>query len=130
MILSAGIIVSVGGQIPNNLAVPLHKQGAKILGTQPSSIDNAEDRQQFSKLLDTLKIDQPKWRELTTMEDALAFARLVGFPVLVRPSYVLSGIYKFSKRFKLLRTVKICDVNNILCTNINVTNDEFETQIL
>ena len=89
--LSTGVIVSVGGQIPNNLAVPLHAQGVRILGTQPASIDNAEDRFRFSKLLDTLKINQPRWQELTTMSDSLKFARTVGFPVLVRPSYVLSG---------------------------------------
>jgi len=89
--MSCGVIVSVGGQIPNNLAMPLHSQGVRILGTQPGSIDNAEDRFRFSKLLDTLHINQPRWRELTTMSDALRFATEVGFPVLVRPSYVLSG---------------------------------------
>jgi len=89
--MSSGVIVSVGGQIPNNLAVPLHTQGVRILGTPVASIDNAEDRFRFSKLLDTLNINQPKWQELTTMSESLKFARTVGFPVLVRPSYVLSG---------------------------------------
>jgi len=86
-----GIIVSVGGQIPNNLAIPLHKAGAKILGTTPEDIDRAEDRHKFSHLLDTLDIDQPAWKELTSLEAAEDFARTVGYPVLVRPSYVLSG---------------------------------------
>lgn len=88
---STGIIVSVGGQIPNNLAVPLHKAGAKILGTSPDSIDNAENRAKFSGILDKLHIDQPLWRQLTSLDDAVAFAEQVEYPVLVRPSYVLSG---------------------------------------
>jgi carbamoyl-phosphate synthase large subunit len=86
-----GIIVSVGGQIANNLALPLHKSGVKVLGTSPISIDNAEDRHKFSKLLDKLEIDQPEWKEVTTIKEAEKFAREVGYPVLVRPSYVLSG---------------------------------------
>ncbi|UCG92748.1 MAG: carbamoyl-phosphate synthase (glutamine-hydrolyzing) large subunit [candidate division WOR-3 bacterium] len=86
-----GIIVSVGGQIPNNLALPLHKAGAHILGTSPQSIDRAEDRHKFSQLLDTLGVDQPEWRELTSLKEAATFAEKVGYPVLVRPSYVLSG---------------------------------------
>ena len=86
-----GLIVSMGGQIPNNLALPLHKSNVKILGTSPIKIDNAEDRHQFSKLLDELGIDQPKWKELSSIEDAEEFASNVGYPVLVRPSYVLSG---------------------------------------
>ena len=95
--LSSGVIVSVGGQIPNCLAVPLYQQGVKILGTQPNSIDNAEDRFRFSRLLDQLNINQPRWQELTSISEALSFSREVGFPVLVRPSYVLSGnkIYPF-----------------------------------
>jgi carbamoylphosphate synthase large subunit len=88
---SAGIVVSVGGQIPNNLALPLHQQGARILGTSPDSIDKAEDRHKFSALLDKIKVDQPQWKELTTRSDAYVFADLVGYPVLVRPSFVLSG---------------------------------------
>jgi carbamoyl-phosphate synthase large subunit len=86
-----GVIVSVGGQIANNLALPLHKNDVKVLGTSPISIDNAEDRHKFSKLLDKLGIDQPEWKEVTTIKEAEKFAREVGYPVLVRPSYVLSG---------------------------------------
>jgi len=87
-----GIIISMGGQIPNNLAIPLHNAGVQILGTAPHSIDKAEDRHQFSQLLDTLGVDQPVWRELTSPEEAEEFADKVGYPVLVRPSYVLSGV--------------------------------------
>jgi carbamoyl-phosphate synthase large subunit len=86
-----GVIISMGGQIPNNLAMSLHESGVNVLGTSPLSIDNAEDRHKFSKLLEKLNIDQPEWNELTSLEDALDFARKVGYPVLVRPSYVLSG---------------------------------------
>jgi len=86
-----GVILSVGGQIPNNLAVPLARAGVRILGTKADSIDCAEDRHKFSKLLDKLGISQPKWKELTSIEDAVSFAHTVGYPVLVRPSYVLSG---------------------------------------
>ncbi len=86
-----GVIVSVGGQIPNNLAMPLYRQGVNILGTSAQSIDNAEDRHKFSAMLDHMGIDQPRWRELTSFEDIHSFIGEVGFPVLVRPSYVLSG---------------------------------------
>ncbi len=86
-----GLIISVGGQIPNNLAMPLHNLGVNILGTSPKSIDNAEDRNKFSKLLDELEIDQPEWEELTNINEAKKFAAKVKYPVLVRPSYVLSG---------------------------------------
>ncbi|MBW2985006.1 ATP-grasp domain-containing protein, partial [Candidatus Woesearchaeota archaeon] len=86
-----GIIISMGGQIPNNIAMKCHKAGVKILGTSPLSIDNAENRHKFSALLDKLKIDQPAWKELTNIREARKFARKVGYPVLVRPSYVLSG---------------------------------------
>ncbi len=86
-----GIIVSMGGQIANNLALPLYKNGVKVLGTSPVDIDNAEDRHKFSKLLDDLVIDQPQWKEVTTIKEAEKFAKKVGYPVLVRPSYVLSG---------------------------------------
>ncbi len=86
-----GLIVSMGGQIPNNLALPLQRAGARILGTSPSRIDMAEDRHKFSQLLDTLDIDQPVWKELTSLAKAEDFADTVGYPVLVRPSYVLSG---------------------------------------
>ena len=86
-----GTILSVGGQIPNNLATRLDEQGVNILGTTAASIDNAEDRHKFSAMLDRLGIDQPRWRELTNMDDIYSFIDQVGFPVLVRPSYVLSG---------------------------------------
>ncbi|MCM1310422.1 MAG: carbamoyl-phosphate synthase (glutamine-hydrolyzing) large subunit [Bacteroides sp.] len=86
-----GTILSVGGQIPNNLAMKLDEQGVNILGTTAASIDNAEDRNKFSAMLDELGVDQPAWRELTSMEDINSFIDEVGFPVLVRPSYVLSG---------------------------------------
>ncbi|MBD3310734.1 carbamoyl-phosphate synthase (glutamine-hydrolyzing) large subunit, partial [Candidatus Woesearchaeota archaeon] len=86
-----GVVVSVGGQIPNNLAMKLYERGVKVLGTSPLSIDNAEDRHKFSALLDRLKIDQPAWKELTSIQEAKQFASNVGFPVLIRPSYVLSG---------------------------------------
>lgn len=86
-----GIIVSVGGQIANNLALPLHSRGYKILGTSPLSIDRAENRQKFSTMLNQLKIDQPLWQEVTSLMRAKAFAKKVGYPVLIRPSYVLSG---------------------------------------
>jgi len=86
-----GVINSMGGQIPNNLALPLYNAGIKIIGTTPDSIDMAEDRHKFSQLLDRLGIDQPSWKELTSLEDAEEFADKVGYPVLIRPSYVLSG---------------------------------------
>ena len=86
-----GVIVSTGGQIPNNLALKLDAQGVNILGTSAKSIDNAEDRNKFSAMCDRLGIDQPRWRELTSMKDIHQFVDEVGFPVLVRPSYVLSG---------------------------------------
>ncbi|MBO8484641.1 MAG: carbamoyl-phosphate synthase (glutamine-hydrolyzing) large subunit [Bacteroidetes bacterium] len=86
-----GMVVSVGGQIPNNLALRLDQSGVNILGTKASSIDKAEDRHKFSSIVDALGIDQPKWKELTTLDDVNAFVSQVGFPVLVRPSYVLSG---------------------------------------
>lgn len=86
-----GVIVSTGGQIPNNLAMRLHGQHVNILGTSPESIDRAEDRQKFSSMCDELGIDQPRWSELTSIEDIYAFVDKVGFPVLIRPSYVLSG---------------------------------------
>lgn len=86
-----GVIVSVGGQIPNNLAMKLYRQGAPILGTSATSIDRAEDRNKFSEMLDMLGVDQPRWRELTSFEDIDEFIEEVGFPVLIRPSYVLSG---------------------------------------
>ncbi len=86
-----GVVVSTGGQIPNNLALKLDAQGVPILGTQARYIDNAEDRDKFSAMLDRIGVDQPEWSALTSMEDVNAFIGRVGFPVLVRPSYVLSG---------------------------------------
>lgn len=86
-----GVIVSVGGQIPNNLAIKLHRQNVKILGTSASDIDRAENRHKFSAMLDRLGIDQPSWKELTSFDEIDVFVEEVGFPVLIRPSYVLSG---------------------------------------
>ena len=86
-----GVIVSVGGQIPNNLAMKLHRQGVPVLGTSPVDIDRAENRDKFSAMLDKLGIDQPAWRALTSFDDVKDFVNQVGYPVLVRPSYVLSG---------------------------------------
>lgn len=86
-----GVIVSMGGQIPNNLAMKLHRQNAPILGTSPESIDRAENRHKFSAMLDSLGIDQPRWKELSSYEEVDKFVEEVGFPVLIRPSYVLSG---------------------------------------
>jgi len=86
-----GVILSVGGQIPNNLAMKLHRQDVPILGTQPTSIDRAENRHKFSGMLDDLGIDQPRWKEASSVEEIDAFIDEVGFPLLIRPSYVLSG---------------------------------------
>jgi len=86
-----GLIISMGGQIPNNLALKLHRYQIPILGTSPVQIDNAEDRNKFSSILDRLKIDQPEWREFTDLNEAEKFAERVGYPILIRPSYVLSG---------------------------------------
>jgi carbamoyl-phosphate synthase large subunit len=89
---ASGVIVSVGGQLPQNIALRLQETGkAKILGTDPKDIDKAEDRQKFSEILDSIGVDQPAWKELTSVADAEAFADEVNYPVLVRPSYVLSG---------------------------------------
>ena len=86
-----GVIISMGGQVSNNLALPLERLGAKILGTNAKQIDRAEDRHKFSSMLDSMEIDQPEWSELTSKQEAKAFAEKVTYPVLVRPSYVLSG---------------------------------------
>lgn len=86
-----GTVISVGGQVPNNLAVSLYKHGVKILGTSVQAIDSAENRFKFSKLCDMLQIDQPEWSEFSTFDEARDFCQRVHFPVLVRPSYVLSG---------------------------------------
>jgi carbamoyl-phosphate synthase large subunit len=87
----AGVIVSMGGQVPNNLAMKLHEAGIKIIGTSPLQIDNAESRHKFSQILDSIGVDQPEWREVTTLDDAKQFSQKVRYPVLIRPSYVLSG---------------------------------------
>ncbi|MCE1187756.1 MAG: carbamoyl-phosphate synthase (glutamine-hydrolyzing) large subunit [Ignavibacteria bacterium] len=89
--LPKGFVISMGGQIPNNLALQLFNHKIPILGTSPQMIDKAEDRHKFSSILDTMEIDQPEWKELTTLADAKEFAQNVGYPVLIRPSYVLSG---------------------------------------
>lgn len=86
-----GVVLSMGGQIPNNLAMKLYRQNVPILGTSPVNIDRAEDRKKFSSLCDSLGIDQPRWSELTSIDDIYSFVDEVGFPVLIRPSYVLSG---------------------------------------
>ena len=86
-----GVILAMGGQIPNNLAMRLHRQGVPILGTPPESIDRAEDRHKFSSMCDTLGVDQPRWQELTSLREIDKFIDGIGFPVLIRPSYVLSG---------------------------------------
>ena len=88
---SSGVIISMGGQTPNNIALPLHRLNVKIMGTSPEMIDSAENRYKFSRMLDRIEVDQPAWRELTSFGEAKEFAEKVGYPVLVRPSYVLSG---------------------------------------
>jgi carbamoyl-phosphate synthase/aspartate carbamoyltransferase len=88
---ASGVIVSMGGQIPNNIALPLFRANVKILGTSPEDIDKAENRYKFSRLLDRLEVDQPEWKELTSIDEAKTFCNKVKYPVLVRPSYVLSG---------------------------------------
>ena len=104
-----GVVLSTGGQIPNNLALSLDKSGVPILGTTATSIDNAEDRHKFSSMLDRLGIDQPRWKELTSLKDIDRFVEEVGFPVLVRPSYVLSGaaMNVCSNREELERFLKL-----------------------
>jgi len=86
-----GVLMSMGGQIPNNIALRCHRAGIRVLGTPPESIDRAENRFKFSKLLDAIGVDQPEWRELRSVGEAKRFARAIGYPVLIRPSYVLSG---------------------------------------
>ncbi|PUU72907.1 hypothetical protein B9Z19DRAFT_1096346 [Tuber borchii] len=88
---AAGVVVSVGGQLPQNIALKLQNNGARVLGTNPEDIDRAEDRHKFSQILDSIGVDQPAWKELTSVKEARAFAEEVSYPVLVRPSYVLSG---------------------------------------
>jgi carbamoyl-phosphate synthase / aspartate carbamoyltransferase len=88
---SSGLILSMGGQTPNNIALPLHRLNVRILGTSPEMIDTAENRYKFSRMLDRINVDQPAWKELTSIEEATEFCEKVSYPVLVRPSYVLSG---------------------------------------
>ncbi len=88
---SGGVVISMGGQTPNNIALPLHRLNVRILGTSPEMIDGAENRYKFSRMLDRIGVDQPSWKELTSIEEATDFCNKVGYPVLVRPSYVLSG---------------------------------------
>ncbi|KAF2803066.1 aspartate carbamoyltransferase [Mytilinidion resinicola] len=88
---SSGVILSMGGQTPNNIALPLHRLNVKILGTSPEMIDTAENRYKFSRMLDRIAVDQPTWKELTSIDEAIEFCNRVSYPVLVRPSYVLSG---------------------------------------
>ncbi|THG97401.1 hypothetical protein EW026_g4589 [Hermanssonia centrifuga] len=88
---SRGVILAMGGQTPNNIALPLYRENVKIYGTSPEMIDTAENRYKFSRLLDDIGVDQPRWKELSSFEEAHAFCEAVGYPVLVRPSYVLSG---------------------------------------
>ncbi|OJJ45016.1 hypothetical protein ASPZODRAFT_667916 [Penicilliopsis zonata CBS 506.65] len=88
---SSGVVISMGGQTPNNIALPLHRLNVKILGTSPEMIDTAENRYKFSRMLDRIGVDQPAWKELTSIEEATEFCEKVSYPVLVRPSYVLSG---------------------------------------
>ena len=86
-----GVIVSVGGQAPNNIALQLEQNKAKVLGTPPIKIDNCEDRNKYSEMLDKIGVKQPEWSSLTNLDEAKAFCNKVGYPVLIRPSYVLSG---------------------------------------
>lgn len=88
---SSGVIISMGGQTPNNISLPLHRLNVKVLGTSPEMIDTAENRYKFSRMLDRISVDQPAWKELTSIEEATEFCEKVSYPVLVRPSYVLSG---------------------------------------
>ncbi|KAL0086645.1 hypothetical protein F4703DRAFT_1941887 [Phycomyces blakesleeanus] len=88
---SSGVLMAMGGQTPNNIALPLYRQNVKVLGTSPEMIDNAENRYKFSRMCDQIGVDQPQWRELTSFDEAESFCNKVGYPVLVRPSYVLSG---------------------------------------
>ncbi|MCB1111556.1 MAG: carbamoyl-phosphate synthase (glutamine-hydrolyzing) large subunit [Chlamydiales bacterium] len=122
-----GIIVSVGGQIANNLALPLDKCGYPIMGTPAANIDQAENRQKFSTLLNKLNIDQPEWEEITTVERAKEFAKRVGYPVLVRPSYVLSGaamntVYTDGEMEKFLRDAAIVSPDHPAVISRFITN--------
>jgi len=127
-----GIILSMGGQIANNLALKLHKYGVKIIGTSPEMIDNAEDRHRFSSLLDRLNVDQPEWAETKGIEEAKVFAAKVGYPVLLRPSYVLSGAAmsvamndKELERF-LARAVEVSEDHPVVITKYLLNTKELE----
>lgn len=87
-----GIVLCMGGQIPNNIAMALHRQNVTIIGTSPEMIDGAENRYKFSRMCDNIEVDQPQWRELASLEGGKAFAAEVGYPCLMRPSYILSGV--------------------------------------
>ncbi|KAF7305517.1 Bifunctional pyrimidine biosynthesis protein [Mycena chlorophos] len=113
---SRGVILSMGGQTPNNIALPLYRQNVKIYGTSPEMIDTAENRYKFSRLLDEIGVDQPLWKELTSYEEAEAFCDKVGYPVLVRPSYVLSGA-----AMNVVSTVD--DLSNYLTQATDVSRD-------
>jgi carbamoyl-phosphate synthase large subunit len=127
-----GIIVSMGGQIPNNLALSLFNNGVSILGTSPKNIDQAEDRHKFSKLLDKLEVDQPKWKELTSLKDAEEFAGKVGYPVLIRPSYVLSGaamsiaLSRYELRKYLKKASEICKEHPVVISKFITDAKEIE----
>ena len=127
-----GVIVSVGGQIPNNLALPLSNCGIRLLGTSATDIDRAEDRRKFSSVVDKLGIDQPLWNELTTLDDVDAFVDKVGFPVLVRPSYVLSGAamnvcYSHEDLHKFLElAVEVSDEHPVVISSFMQRSKEIE----
>jgi carbamoyl-phosphate synthase small subunit len=116
-----GVVISVGGQTPNNLAMGLHREGIKILGTSVEAIDACENRFKFSKLCDSLRIDQPDWSEFTTVDGAFQFCQRAGFPVLVRPSYVLSGA--------AMRVVTTDDELELFLRNAAVVSQEFPVVI-
>ncbi|MEM3073526.1 MAG: carbamoyl-phosphate synthase (glutamine-hydrolyzing) large subunit, partial [Nitrososphaerales archaeon] len=127
-----GVVISVGGQIPNNLATSLTAYGAKILGTDSVDIDRAEDRAKFSRLLDELHIPQPEWSTFTSIEDAKAFAKKVSYPILVRPSYVLSGAamrivwtQKHLEQF-LLKAAKVSPEHPVVISKFIMDAQEFE----
>ncbi|RKO82840.1 hypothetical protein BDK51DRAFT_8423, partial [Blyttiomyces helicus] len=113
---SDGVVVSMGGQTPNNIALTLHRENVKILGTSPEMIDNAENRYKFSRMLDKIGVDQPLWKELTSNDEATIFCEKVGYPVLVRPSYVLSGA-------AMNVVYSVDDLHNFLDLAVNVSRE-------
>jgi len=127
-----GVIVSVGGQIPNNLAIPLSNNGIRLLGTSATDIDRAEDRRKFSSIVDKLGIDQPTWNELTTLDEVDKFVEKVGFPVLVRPSYVLSGAamnvcYSYDELHKFLElAVEVSEEHPVVISSFIQRSKELE----